>query len=80
MPRGFSVTTVTAVTKKRDMAPPPSYAKLRGGYAIRAGSHTEHLRNSVGGHCPETGYSGYSGYGRLIGRTLEALGSEGEAA
>jgi hypothetical protein len=70
MVSSFTVTTVTTVTKKRDI---PSLRVTQ----CCASSHAIYLCNSAGGYRPKTGYSGYSGYGGALERVLETLGTEG---
>ena len=69
----FTVTTVTTVTRKRCI---PSLRVTQ----CFARSRAIYLCNSVGGYCPKTGYSGYSGYRQPVDRLLRTFGSEREAA
>jgi hypothetical protein len=69
----FTVTAVTAVTKKRDIPPPRVTQRCMS-------SRASYLCDSVGGDRPKTGYSGYSGYREPADRILETLSSERKAA
>ena len=57
----LTVTTVTAVTKKRDI-PPLRVAQSCGS------SRAIYLCNSAREYCPKTGYNGYTGYRQPVAR------------